>query len=74
MSELQFLHPAQSGSGVLGICEGTNLLGVNCLLKAATHRCRRGECHCFLMACGIDENVSASFQTKVVDFRDFKVV
>jgi len=26
-----------------------------------------------LHSAGVDENVSASFQTKVVDFRDFKV-
>jgi len=35
------LH-SQLGSDVIWISEGACMLGVDCRLKAATHRCRRG--------------------------------
>jgi len=50
------------------------VLGVDCRLKAATHRCRRGQCQCTLQGCsGVDKDVSASCQTKVVNSRECTV-
>jgi len=74
MSTLHSLNPVQSDSDVIWISEGVCMLGVDFRLKTAAQRCRRGPCRCTVQVCsGVDKDVSASFQTKVVNSRDCTV-
>ena len=52
---------AHLGSDVVWIGEGAFVLGVDCWLKATSHRCRRDLCRYSLWGCsGVDDDIPVS--------------